>query len=178
MIPLKHSIHDTPQKIRDEFERLAIAADLSKIQQKVEIWNKNLLVFYGANGAGGTKGTQFGYVNFNGSDMVYETQFGNHIYLGGGSVFIYSTGNTYSLKLEHDLTRAKFTNTNGDMEFDIAGNGFILPADDTSDTAPNDDTSKKRLTIQKLSSPPTNAAYVALTNNPGSDSFYLVLEEG
>jgi len=48
----------------------------------------------------------------------------------------------------------------------------------SSDGTPNDDTSLKKFSIQKLSSPPTNAAYIAFSNNPGSDTFYLVMEEG
>lgn len=51
-------------------------------------------------------------------------------------------------------------------------------ANQITDTSPNDDTSIKRLTLQKLSAPPTNAAYIAFSNNPGVDIFYLVLEEG
>lgn len=47
----------------------------------------------------------------------------------------------------------------------------------SSDTAPTDDTNLKKLTLQKLSSPPTNAAYIAFSNNPGTDTFYLVLED-
>lgn len=50
-------------------------------------------------------------------------------------------------------------------------------ASESTDTAPNDDTTPKRLTLQKLASPPSNAAYIAFSQNPGSDTFYLVLEE-
>lgn len=56
--------------------------------------------------------------------------------------------------------------------------GLRLTANTTTDSAPNDDTTLKRLTLQKLASPPTNAAYIAFSNNPGTDTFYLVLEEG
>jgi len=48
----------------------------------------------------------------------------------------------------------------------------------SSDGTPVDDSSLKKFSIQKLSSPPTNAAYLAFSNNPGSDTFYLVMEEG
>ncbi len=50
-------------------------------------------------------------------------------------------------------------------------------ADQTTDAAPSDDTTTKKITLQKLSSPPTNAAYIAFSNNPGTDVFYLVLED-
>lgn len=53
-----------------------------------------------------------------------------------------------------------------------------IDASATTDTAPTDDTSRKKLTVQKLSSAPTNATYWAASNNPGSDVFYLVMEEG
>lgn len=67
----------------------------------------------------------------------------------------------------------------GNTTFAITGEtgALTLSANQTTDTAPNDDTTIKKLTLQKLSSAPTNAAYVAFTNNPGSDTFYLVLEE-
>lgn len=55
---------------------------------------------------------------------------------------------------------------------------LALLASLTSDSAPNDDTTLKNISIQKLASPPSNAAYVAFSNNPGTDTFYLVLEEG
>ena len=51
-------------------------------------------------------------------------------------------------------------------------------ADLITDVAPVDDTTQKRLSIQKLAAPPTNAAYIAFSNNPGTDTFYLVMEEG
>jgi hypothetical protein len=54
----------------------------------------------------------------------------------------------------------------------------LLMADQTTDTAPNDDTTLKKLTLQKLAAPPTNAAYFEAQNNPGTDKFYLVIEEG
>lgn len=49
-----------------------------------------------------------------------------------------------------------------------------------SDTAPNDDTTTKKLTVQRLSAAPTNAAYIEFSNSPGAPGvkFYLVLEEG
>lgn len=50
-------------------------------------------------------------------------------------------------------------------------------ADQTTDTAPNNDTTTKKITLQKRATPPTNAAYIAFLNNPGTDVFYLVLEE-
>lgn len=46
-----------------------------------------------------------------------------------------------------------------------------------TDTAPTDDTSTKKLTVQKLAAPPANAAYIAFSNNPGADTFYLILED-
>lgn len=55
---------------------------------------------------------------------------------------------------------------------------LLLAASRNTDTAPNDDTSRKRLSLQKLASPPSNGAYLAFSNNPGTDTFYLVLEEG
>lgn len=62
--------------------------------------------------------------------------------------------------------------------FRIKSNGALaLLASLTSDAAPSDDTTQKKLSLQKLAAPPTNAAYIAFSNNPGSDTFYLVLEE-
>lgn len=58
------------------------------------------------------------------------------------------------------------------------GNEITIVANPVTDTAPDDDITLKRLTIQKLGSAPTNAAYIAFTNSPGGDTFYLVLEEG
>ena len=55
---------------------------------------------------------------------------------------------------------------------------LTLLADQTTDTLPTDDTSRKKLTLQKLASPPSNAAYIAFLNNPGTDTFYLIMEEG
>ena len=48
-----------------------------------------------------------------------------------------------------------------------------------SDTQLDDDTSRKRITLQRRSSPPSNAAYIEFTNSPGAPGmkFYLVLEE-
>jgi len=54
----------------------------------------------------------------------------------------------------------------------------LLMADQTSDVAPNDDTTLKKLSLQRLAAPPTNGAYIAFANNPGATVFYLVLEEG
>lgn len=71
------------------------------------------------------------------------------------------------------------TSTNVVAGGDItAGDYFKSLADLTTDTAPADDTTMKRLSLQKLAAPPTNAAYIAFANNPGSDVFYLILEEG
>ena len=65
------------------------------------------------------------------------------------------------------------------LKFVVTKDGVLkVLADQTSDTAPNDDTTLKKLTLQKLAAPPTNAAYVAFLNNPGTDKFYLVIEEG
>ncbi|HDK42892.1 MAG TPA: hypothetical protein ENG87_05915 [Candidatus Pacearchaeota archaeon] len=56
--------------------------------------------------------------------------------------------------------------------------GYIkTEADIITDVAPVDDTTQKRLSIQKLAAPPTNAAYIPFQNNPGTDTFYLVMEE-
>jgi hypothetical protein len=55
-----------------------------------------------------------------------------------------------------------------------------LLADATTDVAPVDDTTMKKLTVQRLSADPTNAAFIKLTNSPGTptNDFYLILEEG
>jgi hypothetical protein len=55
-----------------------------------------------------------------------------------------------------------------------------LLADATTDVAPVDDTTMKKLTVQRLSADPTNAAFVKFSNSPGTptNDFYLVLEEG
>jgi hypothetical protein len=62
----------------------------------------------------------------------------------------------------------------------VIGNWQTLPIADTTETdvAPADDHTTKKFSIQKLASPPTNAAYLAFSNNPGSEVFYLVMEEG
>ena len=56
----------------------------------------------------------------------------------------------------------------------------VLIATATSDAAPTDDTSLKTLTLQRLASDPSNAAYIKFSNSPGTptNDFYLVLEEG
>lgn len=62
---------------------------------------------------------------------------------------------------------------------DISRTGYDrMLASIVTDTAPADDTTQKKLSLQKLAAPPTNAAYIAFSNNPGTDTFYLVLEEG
>lgn len=53
----------------------------------------------------------------------------------------------------------------------------FIRSDRSTDIAPDDDTTTKRLGIQKLSSPPSNAAYIAFTNSPGAEVFYIVLEQ-
>lgn len=72
--------------------------------------------------------------------------------------------------------------TLGTIVFQMLADGVAkwLPiADGTeTDVAPSDDHTLKKLSLQKLASAPTNAAYIAFTNNPGAESFYLVLEEG
>jgi hypothetical protein len=57
---------------------------------------------------------------------------------------------------------------------------YYQAANQVTDGAPNDDTTPKRWSIQRLGAPPTNAAYIPFTNSPGSPTnvFYLVLEEG
>lgn len=67
----------------------------------------------------------------------------------------------------------------GNTTFAITGEtgALTLSSDQTTDTAPNDDTTIKKLTLQKLAAAPTNAAYLQFSNNPGTDNFYLVLEE-
>jgi hypothetical protein len=57
---------------------------------------------------------------------------------------------------------------------------LTLLATATSDTAPDDDTTRKKLTLQRLSAAPTNAAYIQFSNGPGTptNELYLVLEEG
>ena len=68
---------------------------------------------------------------------------------------------------------------NGDGTIEVDTSSYInRVASITTDTAPNDDTTLKRVSIQLLASPPTNAAYIAFTNSPGASTFYLVLEEG
>jgi hypothetical protein len=53
-----------------------------------------------------------------------------------------------------------------------------LMADQVTDTAPNDDATLKKLTLQRRAAAPSNAAYIAFQQCPGTDVFYLVLEEG
>lgn len=67
---------------------------------------------------------------------------------------------------------------NGTKVFGVEDGGYVsIIANLATDTAPDDDTTIKKLSVQKLAAPPTNAAYVAFANNPGTDIFYLVMEE-
>lgn len=65
----------------------------------------------------------------------------------------------------------------GDVQ--IVSGYLAVPADKTTDVAPTDDTSAKKLSIQRLSADPTNAAFIKFSNSPGTptNDFYLVLEE-
>lgn len=63
----------------------------------------------------------------------------------------------------------------------VTGEGEVeMIASLTGDTAPTDDTSLKKFSIQRLGSDPTNAAFLKFSNSPGTptNDFYLVLEEG
>jgi len=102
---------------------------------------------------------------------------------GGKSTLKTGGASTTALIIEGDASQTadpfQIEKGSGTLKFAVGANGELrLMADQTSDTAPTDDTSIKKLTLQKLASAPTNAAYVAFSNNPGTDVFYLVLEEG
>lgn len=58
-----------------------------------------------------------------------------------------------------------------------SGLAIFSTATATTDVAPADDTTEKKITLQKLAAPPTNAAYIAFTGGPGNP-LYLVCEEG
>jgi hypothetical protein len=78
---------------------------------------------------------------------------------------------------------AKFNNglSGTDTAFSIEDTGHLrVTADQTTDAAPSDDTTLKKLSIQRLGSDPTNAAFIKFSNSPGTptNDFYLVLEEG
>ena len=86
----------------------------------------------------------------------------------------------YETDMTSDFTgkHAEFSK-NSVIKFQVLDDGEIgLIADITTDVAPEDDTTLKKLTLQKLAAPPTNAAYFTAANNPGTDVFYLVVEEG
>ncbi|HMN10726.1 MAG TPA: hypothetical protein PKD55_00205 [Bellilinea sp.] len=53
----------------------------------------------------------------------------------------------------------------------------IMSVTSDSDNVITDTSSFKRMTLQRRFAPPTNAAYIAFSNNPGSSTFYLVLED-
>lgn len=69
--------------------------------------------------------------------------------------------------------------TNG-VVFGVDPGGYLvlLPLP-TTDAAPSDDTTVKKLSLQRLGSDPTNAAFIKFSNSPGTptNDFYLVLEE-
>lgn len=74
---------------------------------------------------------------------------------------------------------AEFRNVSSATIFGFYTGGYqVYGALPSTDTAPQDDTTAKRLSLQRLSSAPTNAAYIQFTNSPGGTAnFYLVLEE-
>lgn len=59
-----------------------------------------------------------------------------------------------------------------------ADGSLRLTAAVTTDTAPADSTARKKLSLQRRSAAPTNAAYIKFTQSPGTptNDFYLVLE--
>lgn len=99
-----------------------------------------------------------------------------------GRVEFYATENwddsNQGSRLEFRTTEDGTTSTSVKMALDNDG-GLEILADISTDTAPNDDTTIKRLSLQRLSAAPTNAAYIQFSNGPGSptNEFYLVLEE-
>ena len=94
-------------------------------------------------------------IYYNGANLIIDPNV-----IGTGKVLIGATEND-DLGLEN-----------------IEIHGYLkTEADLITDIAPVDDTTQKKLSIQKLAAPPTNAAYIAFANNPGADTFYLVMEE-
>lgn len=116
-------------------------------------------------------GFQAGYQCGTGNIMLgYQAGFSE---TGNNKLYIENSNSTTPL-VYGDFS-SELIRINGDLEWTGIAK---LEANVSTDTAPNDDTSTKKLTLQKLASPPTNAAYITFTNNPGTDNFYLVLEEG
>jgi len=93
-----------------------------------------------------------------------------------------ATGTT-PLKVSHNaagiIAQFMYGLSGTDIAFEVATTGHLkVRADQTTDTAPVDDTSTKKVSLQRLAAPPSNAMYLALQNTPGTTGFYLVFEEG
>ncbi len=65
--------------------------------------------------------------------------------------------------------------TSGDAELRVQGRGLVVVPDNANGPVIADDLTKKRLSVTKMASAPTQGAYIAFTQNPGSDIFYLIL---
>jgi len=78
------------------------------------------------------------------------------------------------------LARLNYSASATDVAFSVATTGHIATrCDQTTDTAPNDDTTQKKISLQRLTSAPVNAMYLQLSNPPGGTAdFFLVIEEG
>lgn len=124
------------------------------------------------------------------STYLYPTESSDNIMIGASSlpagqlqVVSNNASNPVIIGQEHASQTANVieTRTAGAAVQCAFGPGPLLKllADETTDVAPNDDTTIKKLTIQRLGSDPTNAAFIKFSNSPGTptNDFYLVLEE-
>lgn len=64
----------------------------------------------------------------------------------------------------------------GSLYLQTGGQGISYIPDATAGAATVDDLTKKRFRVVKRATAPTSA-YIAFSNNPGTDTFYLILED-
>jgi len=90
---------------------------------------------------------------------------------------------TVPLKVSHNaagvIAQFMYGLSGTDVAFEVDTTGHLkMRCDQTTDVAPNDDTTTKKMSLQRLTAPPTNAMYLALQNTPDTTGYYLVFEEG
>jgi hypothetical protein len=139
---------------------------------------------------GGTTNGSF-TIDGGSGDLEFNTQIGSSIVFNekaqDTNIRMESTGKTQMFALDAGTNRVgighstfgeilKEFHVKGEAQFDDYVN-FL--AAKTTDVAPTDDTTAKKISIQRLAAAPTNAAYIEFQNSPGApgNKFYLVLEE-
>jgi hypothetical protein len=141
----------------------------------------NVMIGYNAGGSAGVVSNQLYIANSNTSTPLIYGEFDG---AGGVGVKIHTptaaaVGFTVkgAASQSADLAQLQTSAAAVRRSWDARGLDKLM-ADQVTDTAPNDDTTLKKLTLQKLAAAPSNAAYIAFQQCPGTDVFYLVLEEG